>query len=308
MKAARIHCFGNPSVIVIDDLPRPAPGSGEVLIRVAAAGVGPWDAWIREHRSVVTVALPVTLGSDIAGTVEEVADGVSAFAVGDEVYGVTNPNFTGGYAEYAVASANMISLKPKSLDMIAAASVPVVGVTAWQMLFDYAKARSGQRILILGAAGSVGAYAVQFASQAGLTVVATASPHDADYVRSLGASVVLDARAPHFPDEVPAVDLVLDTVGGSSRDLVIPKIIPGGVLVSVVSKAETGTRPDVQSIFFLVEVTSARLEGLTRLFDSGRLRSNVGTVLPLDQVRLSHEMLGGAPHPGGKIVLRVADR
>ncbi len=307
MKAARIHRFGPPDVITIDDLPRPAPGKGEVLVRVAAAGVGPWDAWIREHKSVVVVTLPLTLGSDISGIVEEIGPGVNRFAVGDPIYGVTNPQFIGGYAEYALASETMISRKPESLDFLAAASVPVVGVTAWQMLFDYAKAQSGQSVLILGGAGNVGSYAVQLAKGAGLTVFATASSQDQEYVRGLGADIVIDYKAVRLEDAVPAVDIVLDTVGGGLREDALTRIRPGGILVSAVSEMTQVSDSPVRSVFFLVEVTSGRLDTLAELFRSGQLRSNVGSVLPLEQVRLSHEMLAGAPHERGKIVLRVAD-
>jgi NADPH:quinone reductase-like Zn-dependent oxidoreductase len=307
MKAARIHQFGPPEVISLDELPQPTATGNEVLVRVAAAGVGPWDAWIREGKSVVTVALPVTLGSDISGIVEQIGPAVSQFAVGDVVYGVSNANFTGGYAEYAVASENTLSLKPKSLDWLAAASAPIVSVTEWQMLFEYSKAQPGQSVLILGAAGSVGSYAVQLAAQAGLTVFATASSADADYVRGLGAALVVDYKTASLADVVPLVDIVFDMVGGSSRDASLPTIKPGGILVSIVSDITPTPAPNIRGIFFLVEVTSQRLRRLTELFDSGRLRANVGTDLPLEAVRLSHEMLGGAPHRRGKIVLRVAD-
>ena len=307
MKAARIHQFGPPEVISLDELPQPTATGNEVLVRVAAAGVGPWDAWIREGKSVVTVALPVTLGSDISGIVEQIGPGVGQFAVGDAVYGVSNANFTGGYAEYTVASENTLSLKPKSLDWLAAASAPVVAVTAWQMLFEYAEAQSGQSVLILGAAGNVGSYAVQLAAQAGLIVFATASSADVDDVRGLGAALVVDYKAASLADVVPLVDIVLDMVGGNVRDAFLPKIKPGGILVSIVSAISPTPAPDIRGIFFLVDVASERLRKLTERFDSGRLRANVGTDLPLEAVRLSHEMLGGAPHRRGKIVLRVAD-
>src|SRR5438270_2494578 len=140
MKAARIHKFGPPSVIVIEELPQPTPGHGEVLVRVAAAGVGPWDALIREQKSVVKSPPPLILGSDLSGVIEEVGSEVSAFKAGDEVYGVTNPDFCGAYAEYAVASAAMVARKPQVLSHVEAASVPVVAVTVWQMLFVSAHA------------------------------------------------------------------------------------------------------------------------------------------------------------------------
>ena len=165
MKAARIHRFGPPEVIVLDDVPRPTPDPQQVLIRVAAAGVGPWDALIREGKSAVDVPLPVTLGSDFSGVVELAGSDVRDFKPGDEVYGATNSEFIGGYAEYALTSAGMIAKKPRSLTFDEAASVPVVAVTAWQMLFDYAKDQSGQSVLIHGAAGNVGAYTVQLATE-----------------------------------------------------------------------------------------------------------------------------------------------
>jgi NADPH:quinone reductase-like Zn-dependent oxidoreductase len=175
MKAARIPRFGPPDVIVIDDLPRPQPGVGQLLVRVKAAAVGPWDALIREGKSVVSQPLPLTLGSDFAGVVEDIGPGVSGFRVGDEIYGSTNEQFTGAYAEYTVASAEMNAPKPKTLDFVQSASAPVIAVTAWQMLFDYAHATPGQTVLIHGGAGNVGAYAVQLARNAGLRVIATAS-------------------------------------------------------------------------------------------------------------------------------------
>ncbi len=143
MQAVRIHRFGPPEFVVVEDIQAPSPGPHEALVSVAAAGVAPWDALIREGRSKVSPPPPLTLGSDLAGIVEALGPGVSEFKVGDEVYGVTNPQFCGAQAEYAVASAGMITLKPPSLNYLEAASAPVVAVTAWQMLFEYAQAGAG---------------------------------------------------------------------------------------------------------------------------------------------------------------------
>lgn len=278
------------------------------MVRVKAAGVGPWDALIREGKSVVQIPLPVIPGSDLAGVVAEVGEGVAAFQPGDEIYGVTNPNFCGAYAEYAVASAGMIARRPRGLSFVEAASVPVVAVTAWQMLFDYAKATAGQSVLVHGGGGSVGAYAVQLASQAGLRVFATASADDIPYVQSLGATTVLDYKAARFEDAVPPVDIVLDTVGGEVRLRSYGILKPGGILVSVVSKpAPEEHAANVRAVFFLVEVTTARLERITALFDQGKLRARVGNVLPLERAGTAHEMLAGAPHQRGKIVLEMAE-
>jgi len=304
MKAARIHNFGGPEVIVIEDLPRPVPAAGEVLVRVAAAGVGPWDALIREGKSKVSPPPPLTLGSDLSGVVEEAGPSVSQFKKGDEVYGVTNAQFVGAQAEYAVASATMIARKPLRLSHLEAASAPVVAVTAWQMLHDYAHVRAGQTVLILGAAGNVGAYAVQLAVNAGLHVVALAGSKDIEYVRRLGAETVIDYQDANFETSV-SVDVVIDTVGGNTRDRSLHVLKAGGILVSVVSTLSLPSSSNVRTVFFYVDVTSDRLNTVSKLFDSEKLLPQVGTVLPISDVRTAHEMLAGKQHQRGKIVLQI---
>src|SRR5580700_7333072 len=202
----------------------------------------------------------------------------------------------------------MVADKPKKLTHIAAASSPIGAVTAWQMLFDYAHATAGQTVLIHGAAGNVGAYAVQLAKQAGLHVVATAASADLDYVRGLGAERVVDYQTERFEELVAGVDVVLDTVGGDAQQRSLRVLKPGGILVSVVSPVPEATqeRYGVRAAFFYVEVTTARLNQITELFDRGKLVTDVGTVLPLEEARVAHEMLGGAPHKRGKIVLSIA--
>jgi NADPH:quinone reductase-like Zn-dependent oxidoreductase len=164
-------CFGAPDVVVVEEVPRPASAAAELLIRVAASGVGPWDAIIREGKSKVSPPPPLTLGSDLSGVVEEAGPSVSELKKGDEIYGVTNPQFCWANAQYAVAHANMVALRPSRLNHVEAASAPVIAVTAWQMLFEYGKAKSNQTVMILGAAGNVGAYAVQLDVNAGLQVI-----------------------------------------------------------------------------------------------------------------------------------------
>jgi NADPH:quinone reductase-like Zn-dependent oxidoreductase len=305
MKAARIHNLGGPEVIVIEDVPVPVPAAGEVLVRVAASGVGPWDALIREGKSKVSPPPPLTLGSDLSGLVEAVGPGVTDFASGDEIYGVTNSQFCGANAEYAIAFANMIALKPLGISNIEAASVPVVAVTAWQMLFDYAHAERGQTVMILGAAGNVGAYAVQLAARAGLHVIAVVTEKEINYVRSLGAEIALDSQIGTFADSVPPFDLLIDTVGGETQERSLGSLKPGGVLVSVVSSDPLPSRQDVRTAFFYVDVTTQRLNTISKLFESAELQPRVGSVLPLNEVRTAHEMLAGAPHKRGKIVLRA---
>src|SRR5438552_4945981 len=306
MKAARIHSFGGPEVIVVEDVRRPVPGAGELLVRVAAAGIGPWDALIQEGKSKVSPQPPLTLGSDLSGVVEEVGQGVPDFKIGGEIYGVTNPQFCGANAQYALASAKMTALKPAHLSHVEAASVPVVALTAWQMLFDYGKAEPGQTVLILGAAGNVGAYAVQFAADADLHVISVVGSKDIDYARNFGSETVLDYQSGRFEDAVHCVDLVLDTVGGETRERSSNVLKKGGVLVSAVSTDPLPERSDIRSVFFYVEVTTQRLNAISQLLDGGRLIPQVGTILPLNDVRTAHEMLAGAPHKRGKIVLQVA--
>jgi len=306
VKAARIHRFGPPDVIEVEDVPCPRPAPGEVLVRIAAAGVGPWDALIREGKSKVSPTPPLTLGSDLSGVVEAVGTGVSQFRGGEEVYGVTNPQFVGANAEFALASADMLAPKPRRLTHLEAASVPVVAVTAWQMLFEHARPEAGQSILILGAAGNVGAYAVQFAANAGLHVTAVVGSNDVDYARSLGAQDVIDHRVRELFDAAGPVDVVIDTVGGDTRDRALAVLKTGGILVTVVSPGFVPARADVRSAFFYAEVTTARLGAISGLLERGEVIPRVGSVLPLERVRTAHDMLAGAPHRRGKIVLEVA--
>ena len=165
MQAIHVHHFGGLDSLVVEDVPRPVTGEGEVLLRVKAAGVGPWDALIRSGRSVLPQPLPLTLGSDVSGLVEAIGPGISQFQAGDAVFGATNGRFTGGYAEYAVAAATRLAKMPRRPGFIEAASVPVVACTAWQMVFEHGGVDATKRVLVHGAAGNVGAYAVQLAKR-----------------------------------------------------------------------------------------------------------------------------------------------
>jgi NADPH:quinone reductase-like Zn-dependent oxidoreductase len=308
MMAWRVHQFGPPDVMTFERVPRPNPGPGEVLVKVEAAGVGPWDGWIRAGKSVLPQPLPLTLGSDLSGEIVAVGSGVSELRAGDQVYGVTNPRFMGAYAEYAVASAAMVSRKPSSLTHIEAASVPVIAVTAWQGLFEQAQLKAGRTVLIHGAAGSVGAYAVQLARRAGLRTFATAAMEDKSYVRELGAATVIDFQTQRFEEAIHDADAVIDLVGGDTQERSFQVLRRGGKLISAVS------RPDqhlarihgVEAAFFLVDVTSRHLAEIAGLIDGGELKTRVGAVLPLADAREAHLMLERVrPQPKGKIVLAV---
>jgi NADPH:quinone reductase-like Zn-dependent oxidoreductase len=307
MKAARIRRFGPPDVITIEELPEPEPKFQQLLVQVKAAGTGNWDALIRQG-NVELQPLPLVLGAELSGVVEAIGAEVSGFNSGDEVYGATNEQFSGAYAEYALASAGKVAQKPNTLNFVEAASAPIVAVTAWQMLFEYGHGVAGQTVLIHGAAGNVGGYAVQLAKQAGLHVVGTAASADLDYLRGLGVETVVDYRKERFEESVSGVDVVLDTVGGETQQRSLRVLKPGGILVSSVSPvSETMQRRyGIRAAYFYVEVTTPRLDRITELFDSGKLVTDVGTVLPLEDAQTAHEMLGGSPHRRGKIVLSIA--
>jgi NADPH:quinone reductase-like Zn-dependent oxidoreductase len=307
MHAIRIHTFGGTDELVLEDIEQPVAGHGQVLVRVGAAGVGPWDAWVRAGQSALPQPLPLTLGSDLAGIVAAVGPGVTSFHVGDAVFGVTNAQFTGAYAQFALAEASMIAIKPLSLSDIDAASFPVVASTAWQMLFDHGKLTAGKTVLIHGAAGNVGAYAVQFAKQAGAEVIATVYARDMEYVRSLGVHRVIDVQTERFDAVVKHADVVLDTLGGETLARSFAVVKPGGVLVSSVAHPdpERARQLQINGVFFLVAVTSEELTRIAELIGSGKIRTNVGEVLPLADARVAHEMLAGKPHKNGKIVLSI---
>ena len=308
VKAWRVNRFGSTDVMSLEEVAKPQPGAGEILIKVAAAGVGPWDDWIRSGHSALPQPLPLTLGSDLSGTVAAIGDSVMDFAVGEAVYGVTNARFTGAYAEYAVASAGMMAGKPESLSDEEAASVPVIAVTAWQALFEQARVGQGQTVLIHGAAGNVGAYAVQFARQSGAHVIASAGTGDVGIVRALGADEVIDYKTARFDDMVRDVDVVIDLVGGETQERSFMVLKRGGLLVSAVSKPDQALaeRYGVRALFFLVEVTTMHLTRIAEMIDAGELTANVGKVLPFADARIAHEMLEGVrPHPRGKIVLSL---
>jgi NADPH:quinone reductase-like Zn-dependent oxidoreductase len=305
MTALRVSQFGGAEAICVEQIPVPKPEENEVLVKVLAAGVGPWDAWIRGGHSVLPQPLPLTLGSDISGVVVAIGKSTVGLAVGDPVYGVTNKRFTDGYAQYAACRAEMLARKPAALSFTEAASVPVIAVTAWQMLFDRAGLKAGQRVLVHGAGGSVGRYAVQLAHAAGLTVIATGSDKIATELLELGASQVIGRDL----SPVTHVDAVVDLVGGDSQARLFEFLSAGGKLISAVANPDQAlaSARGVSAEFMLVAVDTATLDSVRALFDDGRLHTWVGTVLPFVEARRAHEMMDGTvPHGPGKIVLEVS--
>ena len=299
-----MHAFGGVDAMVYEDVPKPAPGPGQVLIRVAATGVGPWDAWIREGKSVLPQPLPLTLGADLSGRIEEVGPDVAGFQPNDAVFGVTNARFTGAYAEYAVAETAMIAAKPARLSDVEAASVPVVGCTAHEMLFDHAGARAGQTVVVLGGAGNVGGYAVQLAQLAGARVVATARPRDFDLLRSWGVADIVAAGDAPPPELAAQADAVIDTVGGAALATAFAWLRRGGALISAVAEPDQSAarRHEARAQFMLVAVTTAALSRLAELIDAAKVSVRVGERLSLAEAPLAHQLLEAGKRPG-KIVL-----
>ena len=306
MKANRIHVFGGPEVILFEDVPRPTPGTGEVVVRVHAAGVGPWDAWVRAGRSALPQPLPLTLGADLAGTVEATGSRDSPFSVGDEVFGVTNTRFTGGYAQYALAFNHTLAHKPRRRNFLESAAVPVVTVTARQMLFRDAGVRAGDRVLVQGAAGNVGAYALQFARAAGARVIASVLPRDTDEALRLGADEVISIPSEQAQGLRGTLDTAIDTVGGKAQRDLFAFVRKGGTLISSVTvpDAQLAQQCGIEAKFILVDVNTKDLEAVADLLDAQQLVVRVGQVLPLGEARQAHEMLEGLrPLPAGKVVL-----
>ena len=309
MRAARVHKPGPPDVIVVEDLEVPEPGAQEVLVRVYAAGVGPWDALVRTGKSGLPHTYPVTPGSEISGVVERLGSNTNGFAVGAEVFGATNPLFINGYAEYAIATVRMIARRPASLSHLEAAALPVVGVTAWQMLFDHAQAREGQTVVVHGSAGNVGSYAIQLARFRKLQVIGTISGGDPGYVRGLGADRVIDTKSQSLTELSIGADIVIDTVGGKDQDQLFGLLKPGGIIVSSVIRpnVELAKQHQVQSDYLIVDVNTDQLTQLAQLHERHELTIPVGSILPLADAVAAHEMLAGTrAHRRGKIVIKIA--
>ncbi len=310
MKAVRIHQFGGVELLRYEDAPRPTAGPGEVLIRVHAAGVNPVDWKIREGhlQSRITHHLPLTLGWDVAGVIEQLGPGVTQFKAGDAVYARPDLARDGAYAEYIAARASEIALKPQTLDFIHAAAVPLSALTAWQSLFDASNLQPGQRILIHAGAGGVGHYAVQFARWKGAHVITTASARNANFVRSLGADEVIDYTATRFEDAVRDADMVFDTVGGEIQTRSWKVLKKGGILVSILTLTvpEEAEQRGWRSAYVFVQPNAAQLAQIAKLIDTDKVKPVVENVFPLHEAAKAHTLIQGA-HTRGKIVLRVQD-
>jgi NADPH:quinone reductase-like Zn-dependent oxidoreductase len=313
MKAVRIHNYGGPEVLQYEDAPRPQAESGEVLIRVYAAGVNPIDWKVREGymKDLWPHKFPLIPGWDLSGVVEEIGPGPAAagrFKKGDEVYSVPDPTRDGAYAEYIVVRESELALKPKSLHHVHAAAVPLTALTAWQALFDAGQLVSGQRVLIHGGSGGVGHFAVQLAKWKGAYVFATASTKNQELLRELGADETIDYTRQRFEDVARKIDIVLDPIGGDTQERSWQVLKKGGILLSVVQppSADKAKALGIQAVFVASHPNGAELTKIAELIDAGDLMPIVNRILPLSEARRAHE-LSQTGHTHGKIVLRVKE-
>jgi len=311
MKAVRVHNYGGPEVLRFEDAPRPTPGSGELLIRVYAASVNPLDWKVRAGymKDYIPLPLPFIPGWDVSGVVEAVGSSVTKFKKGDEVYARPDvaAHGNGAYAEYVVAKETETALKPKSIDHVHATTIPVGAVTAWRALFDAAGLKEGQRVLIHGAAGGVGSFAVQLAKWKGAYVIGTASSQNQGFLKELGVDDPVDYEKTRFEELVRDVDVVFDPIGGETQKRSWRTLKKGGILVSIVAppSEEEAKKFGVRSAFLSAKGGSALLAELATLVDSGKIKPMVEKVLPLSEARQAHE-LNETGHARGKIVLKVA--
>jgi NADPH:quinone reductase-like Zn-dependent oxidoreductase len=308
MKAVRIHRFGGPEVLMLDDVPWPQPKDDEVLVRVHAASVNPVDYKIRSGSSSVKEdQLPYTLGRDLSGTVELLGTRAHTLKAGDPIFAFIGLD-RGTYAEYVVVKAMEMATKPETLDHVQATAVPLAGLTAWQGLFDHGQVQAGQRVLIHGGAGGVGHLAVQFAKAKGATVLTTASGVDLDFVHGLGADEVIDYKVERFEDRARDIDLVFDLIAGETQNRSWGVLKEGGILVSTLGQppAEKAAQHSVRAAGYRAQPNPAQLSEIRRLIDDGQVRVVVDRVFPLTEAGAAQEYLE-REHVRGKVVLRVAD-
>jgi len=306
MKAVRIHSFGGPDVLTVENVPKPKPGEGEVLIKVAAASVNPIDYKLRsgEFRPA-GMHIPLTLGRDVSGVVESTGRDVQGVHSGDDVYAFLDPDH-GGYAEYAIAGWDGVAAKPRHLDHLHAAAVPLAATTAWQGLFDHGRLHAGERVLIHGAAGGVGHFAVQFAKDRGAHVIVTAHQEDGDLLRQLGADEIIDYTRERFEEQVHDIDLVLDLVGGETQRRSWKVLRHGGRLVSTLQppSQEEAARHNAHAEIFMAKPDRDELAAISRMIDEGKVHVFLQQTLPLDEVRRAHDHMEHE-HVRGKVVLEI---
>lgn len=303
MKAVSISEYGDNTVVDYVDVPRPEPGAGEVRVAIRSAGVNPVDWKIRNGAGRrMGMTLPIRLGSEIAGIVDAIGDGVDGLKPGDSVFGMVS---SGGFAEYIVVRAADLVRKPHRLDFVQAAAVPLGALTAWQAMFDAGGLKAGDRILITGSSGGVGSLAVQLAKAKGAHVTAMASARNEAFVRGLGVDAFIDYTARPFEQVAHDMDVVFDTVGGDTFERAYATLRAGGTLVTAVAfPTDDRPRSDVNVERVYTRADPQALSLIRDLVDEGRLTPYVGTILPLASVKQALE-LSERGHARGKIVLNI---
>lgn len=311
MKAIRIHAYGSSEALRYENAPLPEMSDRQLLVKVYATSVNHLDMLKASGRLGDVLSFPWIPGHDFAGVVENAGDKVKDFKIGDRVYGNCNG---GSYAEYLVADLNKVTGMPDHLSFVEATSVPHVAETAWQAIYKHGTLRIKQRVLIHGAAGAVGAYAVQFARQTGAYIYATASGADREFVRSLGADVVIDYKNEDFTKIAKDLNLVVDLVGGETQRRSFPLLIKGGRLVSTVSPIpESETEKNfVMGTFMTIKQSGKELRVITRMINDGIIKTDVAAVYPLKEAAKAWNSILNADvtmpaNPHGKIVLEIVD-
>ncbi|SFT15123.1 NADP-dependent oxidoreductase [Paenibacillus sp. BC26] len=307
IKAIRVHQYGGSEELQLEEIPRPQPGEGEVLVRVHAAGVLPieWKVMQGMFKQFRPLTFPYIPGSSLAGIVEEVGPGVTSFAKGQAVFGRTAH---GCYAEYALASVEFLAAKPDEITFDEAATISGGATTAWSALFEVGGLEAGERVLIHGAAGGVGLFAVQLAKWRGAEVIGTCGTDNVDYAASLGADVVVDYKQERFEDAAADVDLVLDTVGGETQNRSFDVLKPGGRLISLVSQpsAERAQERGVKAVFSNKLPAADSLGKIAALMADGLVKTHVGARFPLAEAAKAQDLCQSG-HGRGRIVLHLAD-
>lgn len=310
MKTVRIHEYGNENVLKYEDAPMPEIQDDDLLIKVYAAGVNPLDWKVREGylKGVLPHKFPLTLGWDVSGVVETVGSKVTNFQVGDAVYACSNATRNGAYAEYIAVNSREVALKPASIDHNHSAAIPMVGLTAWQGLFDVANLAQGQRVLIHAAAGGVGSYAVQLAKTKGAYVIGTASAGKQEFLLALGVDEALDYTSVNFADKVKDIDVVFDSIGGDTLERSWQVLKPGGFLVSIaeVPSEEKANAHNVRSSFFVIQPNAEQLRKIADLVDQGKIQTYLEEVFPLQQAKDAH-LRSQTGRVKGKIILQVEE-
>lgn len=310
MKAAQINEYGGPSVVQINEVDRPVPTGDQVLVEVRASSLNPFDTKIREGsmKEMIPLQFPATLGGDIAGVVVEVGENVTNAAVGDEVFGQANvvAGNSGAFAEFAATKANEVAIMPENLSFTQAASLPLVGVSAWQALMQHIKLQPGQKVFIHGGAGGIGAIAVQIAKHIGAYVATTVTGNDIALVKERGADEVIDYKQQGFVEILRDFDAVFDTVGGDDFNKSLTILKHGGVAVSMVGQAEDALakKYEVTAMTQSTHVTTEALNELGELIEAGVVTPQIGRVFPLEQIREAFEAReSGAVR--GKVVIEM---